>query len=126
VESERFIEQHRVTHLLGNCVKPHGRVAYFARIANQRFRKFATKPAASKVRFHEKPLHFTHRWLELSNRSATRGNLVNTRQEESSAWASVLAGQRCEFLIKILVSQRKAEPRRIFDEKLSDSSNVRC
>ena len=42
VESERLIEPHRVTHLLGNCVKAHSRVAHFARFANKRFGELPT------------------------------------------------------------------------------------
>ncbi len=79
MESELLIKPHRVTHLLGNCVKPHSRVAHFARFADKRFRHLATKPAAPKLRFDKKTLHLTHRRLKLPDRSTTRRCFVNAR-----------------------------------------------
>jgi len=92
-ESERPIKLHRVTHLLGNCVKPHSRVAHFARFADKRFREFATNPDAPKRSPHEKSLHLTHRWLNLPNRSATGRGVGHARQKKSASRPSVLAWQ---------------------------------
>src|ERR1700756_1095680 len=76
-ESERPIKLHRVTHLLGNGVKPHSRVAHSARFADKRFRELATNPEAPKLSPHEKSLHLTHRGFKLPKPSATRRSIVN-------------------------------------------------
>src|SRR6185437_3031966 len=111
------VHAHSILHDGLNRVQADALVADGARLGQCRVEQRLAQALATNLWAHIEALHFANAGLQRVQGNATGEVPAQSRQQQSSLWRSVVAGQARQFLLETLKAQVKAERRSILLKK---------
>lgn len=123
-EAQAAIHGDCIFHYRLDGVEAHVPVAHLACDGDEMLGDGAPQSFAAKGGAQVEALHFANARRQLVERNATGRRGIAFDQQQTTVGRSIVAGQACQFLVKVLKAQGEAEGRGILEEELAHLHNL--